>query len=141
MEKIDEIYSTLNDLGLDEEEILSVKKRNKFLNIATKEDINEIIDFFKIKCDMDKEEMALLVIENPLILNETLERFNTLLEIYEKIGFSKKEYKEYIKKFNRAFSLNPREVNENIFELTKKGKNLEEIKSIIINKSYDMFNN
>ena len=51
MEKNDEIYNVLNNLGLDENEILSIEKRNKFLTTTTEDDVNEVImDDVKYGC-------------------------------------------------------------------------------------------
>lgn len=132
MEKNDEVYDILANLGLDEDEITSVKKRNKFLDSTTDEDINYVIDFFKIKCSLDDEDVALMVISNPLILSESPERFNILAKIYDNIGFSGKEYREYLKRYDRAFSLNPKFVSESIVRLMNSGKDIKEIKSEIL---------
>ena len=113
MEKTDDIYEVLDSLGLTDKEILSISKRNKLVFSNTKDEVNNIIDFFKIKCNFSKDEIATLIINNPFILNEEPVRINILASIYDEIGFSEKEYKEYVKNYDRAFSLNPKVVSSN----------------------------
>lgn len=134
-----EVYEVLNDLGLDEEEIRSVNRRNKLLNETIVEEVNEIVDFFSIKCELKKEDIARVVIRNPLILNESLDRINTLSEIYNKIGFSGDEYKRYIVNFDKAFSLNPRVVIENVNKMLSEGKGLEDVRKDMIENASKLF--
>lgn len=140
MEKIDEIYEVLDSLGLTEKEMLSIRKRNKLIFSNTKEEVNNIIDFFRIKCDFSKDEMATLIINNPFILNEEPARINILANIYDEIGFSKKEYKEYVQTYDRAFSLNPRILSERVLSLMANGNDLNNIKKIIIDNPTKVFN-
>ena len=134
-----EIYEILNDLGLDDEEIMSINRRNKLLNDSTAEEVSDIVNFFRIKCKIDKDDIASIVIKNPFILNESFVRIDLLSEIYDKIGFTEEEYKKYIINFDKAFSLNPKEVLDNISEMMKKGKEMKEIKRIIIEESNRYF--
>ena len=50
-----EVYEVLNDLGLDEEEIRSINRRNKLLNETIVEEVNEIVDFFSINFTVFKQ--------------------------------------------------------------------------------------
>ena len=140
MEKTDDIYEVLDSLGLTDKEILSISKRNKLVFSNTKDEVNNIIDFFKIKCNFSKDEIATLIINNPFILNEEPVRINILASIYDEIGFSEKEYKEYVKNYDRAFSLNPKMVSESILTLIKSGNDLTNIKKIIIDNPTKVFN-
>lgn len=140
MEKIDDIYELLDSLGLTDNEILSMSKRNKLIFSNTKEEVNNIIDFFKIKCDFSKDEIATLIINNPFILNEEPARINILANIYDELGFSEEEYKEYVKNYDRAFSLNPRMVSESILTLIRSGNDLTNIKKIIMDNPTKVFN-
>lgn len=139
LENDNEIYEILGDLGLDEDEILSINRRNKMLNEITGEEATRIIDFFSIKCNLNNEDIARLVIKNPFILNESFERIDLLTEMYEKIGFSEDEYKSYITNFDKAFSLNPKEVLENISDMMRSGKDMAEIKKMLIEKPNKIF--
>lgn len=141
MEKTDrdEIYNILNELGLDEEEISSINRRNRLLEETTSEEVEDIINFFKIKCRIDSEDIASIIIKNPLILNESFSRINLLSEIYRKVGFSEDEYRKYISSFEKAFSLNPREVLDNISDMLKNGKEMEDIKKAMLEKSAQIF--
>jgi len=140
VEKTDDIYEVLDSLGLTDKEILSISKRNKLVFSNTKDEVNNIIDFFKIKCNFSKDEIATLIINNPFILNEEPVRINILASIYDEIGFSEKEYKEYVKNYDRAFSLNPKMVSESILTLIKSGNDLTNIKKIIIDNPTKVFN-
>mgnify|MGYP003320130553 CR=1 FL=1 len=86
-----EIYEILDKLGLDDEEIKSINKRNKLLNETTAEEVSDIVNFFSIKCKLDEDDIARVIIKNPFILNESFDRINMLAEIYEKVGFSEQE--------------------------------------------------
>ena len=136
MEEIDKI---LSDLGLDEDEIKSVERRNKLLNQTTSEDVNDIVNFFSIKCNLGKDDIAKLIIKNPLILNESFERIDALYEIYKSLGFSRAEYKKYTINFDKAFSLNPKEVLDSVSNMLKDGYKVEEIKECLIEKSNKIF--
>ena len=140
MEKTDDIYEVLDSLGLTDKEILSISKRNKLIFSNTKDEVNNIIDFFKIKCNFSKDEIATLIINNPFILNEEPARINILANIYDELGFSEGEYKEYVKNYDRAFSLNPKMVSESILTLIKSGNDLTNIKKIIIDNPTKVFN-
>ena len=93
----------------------------------------------KIKCKIDKEDMARIVIKNPFILNESFARIDLLTDIYDKIGFSEEEYKKYITSFDKAFSLNPQEVVDNVSKLIESGKDMKDIKRLMIEKSNQIF--
>ena len=134
-----EIDGILNELGLDEEEIASINRRNKLLNETTAEEVSDIVNFFKIKCKIKNEDIARIIIKNPFILNESFSRIDLLSEIYEKIGFSKEEYKEYIVGFDKAFSLNPKEVLDSISQLMQSGKEMKDIKKLMIENSSQIF--
>ena len=136
---MEEISTILNDLGLDEEEIRSIQKRNKLLNQTIPEDVNGIVNFFSIKCSLGKDDIAKLIIKNPLILNESFERIDALYEIYKNLGFSRAEYKEYATNFDKAFSLNPKEVLEKVSNMLKEGYEVEEIKEHLIGQSSKLF--
>ena len=129
----------MNDLGLDEDEIKSVEKRNKLLNQTIPEDVNDIVNFFSLKCSLGKDDIAKLIIKNPLILNESFERIDALYEIYKNLGFSRTEYKKYATNFDKAFSLNPKEVLDSVSNMLKEGYKVEEIKDYLIEKSSKLF--
>lgn len=134
-----EIYEILNNLGLDEDEIKSINRRNKLLDETIVDEVSGVVDFFSIKCNLKEDDIARIIIKNPLILNESFERINTLSEIYKKIGFDGEEYKKYIVNYDKAFSLNPKELIEGITNLMNEGKNLEEIRSIMVEKASRIF--
>lgn len=134
-----EIYNVLNDLGLDEEEISSVNKRNKLLNETTAAEVEDILNFFSVKCKLKKDDMARVIIKNPLILNESFSRINALSEIYKRIGFSGADYRKYILSYDKAFSLNPKEVLDNISKMMNEGKEIEDIKRIMLEQSNKIF--
>lgn len=134
-----EIHEILNQIGLDEDEIESITKRNKLLEEATSNEVNDIVKFFSVECKLKNDDIARIVIKNPLILNESLERINILAEIYEKIGFSGKEYKDYIINFDKAFSLNPKEVLESVSDMMEYGKELKDIRKIMVENANKIF--
>jgi len=134
-----EIYDILNDLGLDEDEINGIGRRNKLLSETTAGEVKDIVDFFKIKCKIDEDDIARIIIKNPFILSESFARIDILSEMYANIGFSEEEYKKYIVNFDKAFSLNPKELADSISGLTEKGKNMNEIKQLMIESSYQIF--
>lgn len=139
LENNHEIYEILNNLGLEDDEISSVTKRNKLLKETTADEVNEILDFFSTKCNLGNEEIARLIIRNPLILNESFERMESLYKIYSNIGFSKKEYKKYISNYEKAFSLNPKDVIENITKMLNSGKDIDNIKLAMTENARQIF--
>lgn len=134
-----EIHEILNQIGLDEDEIESINKRNKLLEETTSNEVNDIVKFFSVECKLKNDDIARIVIKNPLILNESLERINILAEIYEKIGFSGKEYEDYIINFDKAFSLNPKEVLESVSDMMEYGKELKDIRKIMVENANKIF--
>ena len=134
-----EVLDILNELGLEDEEIISITKRNRLLNETTANEVENIVNFFEIKCNLDKDDIASLVLKNPLVLNESFTRLEALAEIYDKIGFSKDEYKKYINNFDKAFSLNPKEILDNVFAYVQSGKEMSEVKSIMIENASQIF--
>ena len=135
----EEIFGILSNLGLDEEEIKSVNKRNKMINETTASEIDDIVNFFKIKCNVDKDDIARIIIKNPFILNESFDRIDLLSEIYEKIGFTPEEYKTYISNYAKAFSLNPKEVLDTIYNMIKEGESMENVKRLMIENADRLF--
>ena len=77
--------------------------------------------------------------KNPLILNESFERINALSDIYDKIGFCGEEYRKYIINFDKAFSLNPKDVIENVTKMMNDGDNLEEIREYMTENANRIF--
>ena len=134
-----DIYDILYGLGLDDDEIKSVNRRNKLLNDTTAHEVEDVIDFFKIKCKLSSDDIVSIIIENPLILNENFARINSLKSIYDKLGFSENEYKKYIINFRRAFSLNPKDVADIIMNMLESGKNMEEIRLEILKNPNRLF--
>ncbi len=134
-----DIYDILYGLGLDDDEIKSVNRRNKLLNDTTAHEVEDVIDFFKIKCKLSSDDIVSIIIENPLILNENFARINRLKSIYDKLGFSENEYKKYIINFRRAFSLNPKDVADIIMNMLESGKNMEEIRLEILKNPNRLF--
>jgi len=139
MEKIDDIEVYLTEFGLDNEEIKSIKFRNKYLKLTIKEEVVEIIDFLKKECKLNKQDVKRLIISNPFILTESMERINLLNNIYKNIGFKSKDYKQYLYVYDKAFSLNPRIVFEKIEKMVSCGKSKNDIKNSIIENSYSLF--
>jgi len=139
LDKIDEIDIYLNKFGLDSDEIFSVKSRNKYLKITLTEEIDEVLIFLQRQCKLNKSDIRSLVINNPFILTESMQRIRLLDSIYKKIGFNSKDYKRYLNSYDKAFSLNPRVVFEKIEKLAKSGKDKNDIKNIIIDNSYSLF--
>ena len=109
------------------------------LNDTTAHEVEDVIDFFKIKCKLSSDDIVSIIIENPLILNENFARINRLKSIYDKLGFSENEYKKYIINFRRAFSLNPKDVADIIMNMLESGKNMEEIRLEILKNPNRLF--
>lgn len=137
--KNEEVYRILNNLGLDDEEIESINKRNKMLESSVADEISDVVDFFKVKCDFDNDDMARLIIKNPFILNENFDRISVLEKFYSNLGFSKEEYKMYLTNFSKAFSLNPKDVAEEVTKLLSDGNNMEYIKYLMIKRPNQIF--
>lgn len=139
MKNNEEIYEILNDLGLEDDEIKSVNRRNKMLATVLAEDVDEIVDFFKIKCELDKDDIARIIIKNPLILNESFERIDTLSKLYNSLGFSGEEYRKYIVNFDKAFSLNPKELVDRVSKMIKTGEKLKDIREYMVEHANRIF--
>ena len=134
-----EIYEILDKLGLDDEEIKSINKRNKLLNETTAEEVSDIVNFFSIKCKLDEDDIARVIIKNPFILNESFDRINMLAEIYEKVGFSEQEYKDYIVNCDKAFSANPKDVVSGINAMINSGKEMKAVKELMLDRPDRIF--
>ena len=134
-----EVCDILQELGLEDDEIKSISRRNKLLDDTTAYEVENIIDFFKIKCNLEPDDIASIIIENPLILSENFARINMLKSIYDSLGFSKEEYKKYVTNFRRAFSLNPKDVADSIVNMLNSGKQLADIRFEMLEKPNILF--
>lgn len=141
MDKVDEVNEYLIEFGLDEEDIFSIKNRNDYLKVTVKEDMQRVLSFLQRNCKLSKKEIRHIIVNNPFILSESMQRISLLDSIYKNIGFKGEEYKEYLTTFEKALSLNPRGVFEKIESMASNGKTKNDIKSSIIKNGYEIFKN
>ena len=139
MDQKSDLVEYLNTFGLDNEDIESIKTRNSYFTLTLKEDAEEVFNFLLGSCKLNKNEIRHIVLNNPLILNESTERLKLLDTMYKELGLKGNDYKKYLVSFDKAFSLNPKDVYSKVASLAGVGKNRKEIKEMILKDGYNMF--
>lgn len=132
----DDINNVLLKIGLEDYEIENVLSRNKYLKVSIAEDVLDIVKYLYTDCKLEMKDIKKLVLKNPYILSESLTRINALEKIYKTIGIEKERYKELINNFDKALSLNPKELAEVVNDFQKNGCDFEQISDIIIKNPY-----
>lgn len=132
----DDIIKVLSKIGLEEYEIENVYSRNKYLEKLIDEDVKDIIKYLYTNCKLEMHDIKNLILKNPLILNESFSRIEALEKIYKEIGIEKEKYKLLINNFDKALSLNPMMLADNIRNLQKNGYKNEKIADIIMENPY-----
>ena len=85
---------------------------------------------------MDMKDIKKLVLKNPLVLSESFTRINALEEIYRTVGIEKEKYRDLINNFDKALSVNPKELAESVSNLQKNGYGREKIADTIMRNPY-----
>lgn len=134
----DDITKVLLKVGLEDYEIENVFSRNKYLKLSIDEDIMDIIKYLYTECKLDMPDIRKLIIKNPLVLNESFTRIEALEKIYKTLGIDNDKYKEFINKYDKALSLNPKELADSVSDLYKKGYAYNEIGDMLIKNPYIM---
>ena len=132
----DDIIKVLSKIGLEEYEIENVYSRNKYLEKLIDEDVKDIIKYLYTNCKLEMHDIKNLILKNPLILNESFSRIEALEKIYKEIGIEKEKYKLLINNFDKALSLNPMMLADNVKELNKKGYDYSDIGELLIKNPY-----
>ena len=132
----DDITKVLLKVGLEDYEIENVFSRNKYLKLSIDEDIMDIIKYLYTECKLDMPDIKKLIIKNPLVLNESFTRIEALEKIYKTLGIDNDKYKEFINKYDKALSLNPKELADSVSNLCKEGYAYNEIGDMLIKNPY-----
>lgn len=132
----DDITKVLLKVGLEDYEIENVFSRNKYLKLSIDEDIMDIIKYLYTECKLDMPDIRKLIIKNPLVLNESFTRIEALEKIYKTLGIDNDKYKEFINKYDKALSLNPKELADSVSDLYKKGYAYNVIGDMLIKNPY-----
>lgn len=134
----DDVAKVLLKVGLEEYEIDNVFSRNKYLNTLVDDDVLDIVKYLYTNCKMDMPDIKKLILKNPFVLNESFSRINDLETIYKTIGIENEKYKLLINNFDKALSLNPKELAESVSELKKEGHDYNAIGDMLIKNPYLM---
>lgn len=132
----DDIAKVLLKVGLEEYEIDNVFSRNKYLNTLVDDDVLDIVKYLYTNCKMDMPDIKKLILKNPFVLNESFRRINDLETIYKTIGIENEKYKSLINNFDKALSVNPKELADSISELKKDGHDYNTIGDMLIKNPY-----
>lgn len=135
-----DIEEVLVKLGLEDYEIDSVFFRNKYLNMSTDDEVKEIVKYLYTTCKMDMPDIKKLILKNPLLLNESFNRINYLESIYKALGIENEKYNKLLNKFDKALSINPKDLAECIIKWQQKGYTYEEIGDMMLKNPYLIIN-
>lgn len=137
MKATDDIYIVLNKIGLNDEEIQKVTGKNRYLDTMLDVDIIKIIEYLYKNLRLTFKDIKNIVISNPWILNESFDRIDLLENIYKDIGIEGEKYRELLINFDRALSLNPKELYNKIECLMNKGYSKTDIGNKLIKSFYE----
>lgn len=132
----DDITNVLLKIGLEDYEIDNVFSRNKYLKTSIEDDVLDVVKYLYTSCKLEMPDIKKLILKNPLILSESTMRMNALESIYKTIGIENEKYTYLINNFDKALSLNPKELANSVSELQEKGYNSEKIADTIIKNPY-----
>lgn len=131
-----EIENILSKIGLEDYEIDNIFSRNKYLSISIADDVLDIVKYLYTDCKMEMKDIKKLVLKNPLLLSESLTRIDALESIYKTIGIKNEKYIYLINNFDKALSLNPKDLADSVSKLQEKGYEYEKIADLIIENPY-----
>lgn len=132
----DDITNVLLKIGLEDYEIDNVFSRNKYLKTSIEDDVLDVVKYLYTSCKLEMPDIKKLILKNPLILSESTTRMNALESIYKTIGIENEKYTYLINNFDKALSLNPKDLADSVSELQEKGYNSEKIADTIIKNPY-----
>jgi hypothetical protein len=132
----DDITKVLLKIGLDDYEIYNVFLRNKYLKTSVDDDVLDVVKYLYTSCKLEMPDIKKLILKNPLILSESTTRMNALESIYKTIGIENEKYTYLINNFDKALSLNPKELADSISQLQENGYDYEKIADTIIKNPY-----
>jgi len=132
----DDITNVLLKIGLEDYEIDSVFSRNKYLNTSIDDDVLDVVKYLYTSCKMEMTDIKKLILKNPLVLSESITRINALESIYKTIGIENEKYTYLINNFDKALSLNPKELADSVSSLQQEGYNSEKIAEVIMKNPY-----
>lgn len=132
----DDVAKVLLKVGLEDYEIDNVFSRNKYLTTLVDDEVLDIIKYLYTNCKMDMTEIKRLILKNPFVLNESFIRINSLETIYKTLGIENEKYRDLINNFDKAMSLNPKELADSVSELKKEGYDYNTIGDMLIKNPY-----
>lgn len=132
----DDVAKVLSKIGLEDYEIDNIFSRNKYLNTLIDEDVLEIVKYLYTNCKMEMKDIKKLILRNPFVLSESVNRINSLEPIYKTIGIENEKYRDLINNFDKALSLNPKELADSISNLKNQGYAYNRIGDILIKNPY-----
>jgi hypothetical protein len=90
---------------------------------------------------MDIPDIKKLILKNPLVLNESFNRINSLETIYKTLGIQNEKYRDLLNGFDKALSINPKDLAESVNEWQNKGYDYNAIGDMIIKNPYLVIKN
>jgi len=134
MDKNDDVYKLLYNLGLEDNEIQEICNENIYLSKVLATDVLQLLEYLESN-KLSVDEIIEVSIKNPWVLTESFERLRWLEKTYSSIGIKGERYKELIIKHPISVSLNPVDVENKIKELEIEGNSRE----VIQEKLFDEF--
>jgi hypothetical protein len=136
-----EVEKVLLKVGLEEYEIENVFSRNRYLNTSTDDEVKGIVKYLYTSCKMDMQDIKKLILKNPLVLNESFNRINNLETIYKTLGIQDEKYRDLLNGFDKALSVNPKDLAESVSKLQSQGYSFNEIGDMVVKKPYLVIKN
>ena len=131
-----DVEKVLLKVGLEDYEIENVFSRNKYLNMSTDDEVKDIVKYLYTSCKMDMPDIKKLILKNPLVLNESFNRINSLETIYKTLGIQDEKYRDLLNGFDKALSINPKDLADSVNEWQNKGYDYNAIGDMIIKNPY-----
>ena len=135
-----DVEGVLLKLGLEDYEIDNIFFRNKYLNISTDDEVKDIVKYLYTTCKMNVSDIRKLILKNPFLLNESFNRINNLEAIYKTLGIENEKYSKLLNRFDKALSINPKDLAECIIKWQQKGYTYKEIGDMILKNPYLIIN-
>ena len=131
----DDVYQVLYKIGLNEDEIKELFQKNIDLSTVLDEDVTQMIEFYKTY-GLSEQEIADIERKNPWFLTESFARIRYLEEDYKRVGIE--EIGELLRKHPIAMSINPMHLYDMINKNLGEGREINEIKEMIV-KDYEKY--
>jgi len=129
----EEVYNFLREYGFTKEEVKSFQEENEKMFFTTIKEITKNINFLENK-NLSKEEIMIILKNNPFMITEKNNRLHYLDKIYvEDLKMDTNTIKELIIKNNETYTASPIQLEKIINHLKEHNCTIETIRNFIIN--------